>query len=1189
MRSHSLLALGLLAFATRPAAASDFDAPQSPPKPAPFPVKLVDQGGNDPRLKGLFAPEGFKVEVLADAPVVVNPVALTFAPDGTPFVAEWAVDSVTNSRWFEFKETVRYTDGSTRLVTTMRKFVPDPIKRLAGAAGSYTKSTPVISEELPSTLLWHDGWLYTAGRGTVRRYKQSRPGGGWDVRETIAQGFCGFHHHQVSGLTIGLDGKLYVTTGDDDNDVEGSDGSRATVLRTGAVFRCNPDGSQMEEFSRGYRNPYRDLCHDAAYNWFHADNDNEDGSKFTGCRLMHVAEGVDYGWRLRDGARCCKPDFGRGAVGGEKPGKLAPMLKTGRGAPAGLLAYHDTYLPERYRGLLFYPDVFRKNVRAYRVAAAGASFAVSHEFEFLKSDDPLFRPCQMTTGPDGALYVVDWRTDSGGAGRLSGDGQHGRIYRITWVGTTDEPGIPTRGMDAWKTLIALPDAELVAALDRPDLTDRVIARKELVRRGEAAHALTRAAFTHTKLTPAGRLAALGVLQCRWSPDVAGLVRGLLADPSADVRRLAADALGGHPDRADLRTRDALAGTLADPAPAVRRAAALALGRQQADGTAGVLAAAWVADDGRDPFLADAYLRGLETLGKPGMDAVLVLARSGDDRSRAKAVTAFAAFRERPAFEALPGLVGDPHLTAAQRAEVVRSASNYQLRPAVSLDPLLAALPADPPVPVQVAVLDVLAVGPIRGERSEAFAVAHLTHPDAGVRLAAARAVEEQRLTSAGPALTKVVEDATRPVADRPAQLRAMRAVADPTMVPALTAVLARTEPPAVLVEALRTLAAASPVAARSAAVAMLDRPDPAVVAEAMSVAGATKDGAIAVGERVLSGKLPRDLLPRATDALSRFRSDPAARELSGKLVMGGLKLASDPKTAADIIAQVAEKGDARRGRDVYRNLNLVSCATCHKLEGVGGSVGPDLTRMWDTQSLPKLLESITDPSKEIKEGYQAFRAAMTDGRVLTGLRVAEEPTAVLMRDAEGREIRLPLADIEAFTTSGQSLMPSDAVSRLSFDQLLDLLAFLKSKDQQEGLRGTVVDAFVAGGFAPNLLAGEAPETGGGDWHRLNADATGRLDVRGTAVGPTAGYVRVFAYSPAAQSGAVEVVADGPVRAWVGGKLVVDRPGPSAGESVTVPLAKGWTPVLVKAVTADPTARLTVRVKGTGVRLAAAAE
>ena len=196
---------------------------------------------------------------------------------------------------------------------------------------------------------------------------RASPAAPYDVKEVIAQGFCGFHHHQVSGLTIGNDGWLYITAGDDDNYVEGSDGSRATVLRTGAVFRCRPDGSKMHASRIGFRNPYRDVAFDAAFNMFHADNDNEDGSKFTGCRLMHVAEGSDFGWRLRSGRRCCVPDHVRGAVFGELPGKVPPLLKTGRGAPAGLLIYNDTRFPEHYRGLLFYPDVFRKLIRAYKV------------------------------------------------------------------------------------------------------------------------------------------------------------------------------------------------------------------------------------------------------------------------------------------------------------------------------------------------------------------------------------------------------------------------------------------------------------------------------------------------------------------------------------------------------------------------------------------------------------------------------------------------------------------------------------------------------------------------------------------------------------------------------------------------------------------------------------------------------
>src|SRR5262249_43937184 len=158
----------------------------------------------------------------------------------------------------EYTETFTYKDGSTRKVVTMRKRVKDVVKvlRYNAEKGVYDQAQVVLEDELPSSIFVHDGWIYLTGRGTVPRYRPSRPGGPYDVQQVIAQGFCGFHHHQVSGLTLGNDGWLYLTSGDDDNYVEGSDGSRATVLRTGAMFRCRPDGSRVEVYSIGYRNPY---------------------------------------------------------------------------------------------------------------------------------------------------------------------------------------------------------------------------------------------------------------------------------------------------------------------------------------------------------------------------------------------------------------------------------------------------------------------------------------------------------------------------------------------------------------------------------------------------------------------------------------------------------------------------------------------------------------------------------------------------------------------------------------------------------------------------------------------------------------------------------------------------------------------------------------------------------------------
>lgn len=1210
--------VGALLTVPRPAAAQppavlnrvppppEFSQPQSATRPPPFPVTLVDQGQFDPRLKGYFLPEGFRLEIVINEPEIVNPVGMTFAPDGSLFVMEWRPDPVTRDRWFPVAETFRYRDGTQRQITTMKKFTTDLVKHFTPNAktGKFDPPRSIISEELPSSILWHDGWLYVTGRGTVRRWKQAVDGGRaptpadpWNIREIVAQGFCGFHHHQVSGLTIGNDGLLYLTSGDDDNYVEGSDGSRATVLRTGAVFRCRPDGSRMETFSIGYRNPYRDLAYDDAFNWFHADNDNEDGSKFMGCRIMHVAEGADFGWRLRYGARCCRPDEARVSVAGELPGTLPPMIKTGRGSPAGLLIYHDSRIPTQYQGLLYYPDVYRRVVRAYRTAKTGSTFQIDGEFEFFKSDDPLFRPCQMVTGPDGAIYVCDWRTDSGGAGKLSGDGVNGRVYRIRWAGTPTTPELSLRGMDSWAKVKALPDEALVDALGLPDLTDRVEVRKELVRRGAKARDSVLFRFQSDTIKGDAKLVGMGVLSAGWSADVEGVFRKLLADESPDVRRLAVDGLALNAGKGDARTFDVLLVALGDSDPAVRRAAALGLGRIGVPAAADALLGAWRTDEHADVYLRDAHVRGVERLGKAGVDALMSLAQSGDAEFKA-AADIFLTLRSREAAEALPQLLANPHCTPTQREALVRSFSNYQLDPPVSLDALADYFRRREELPpVVVAAADVFAASDGNlSAKGRDFVAGLLDHAAPTVRTAAVNAVEATRLTTAAPKLIAALSQPDRVPAERVALVKALRVLGSKDAVVPMTNLLTGPNPPALKLEALRTLAALDAKAAQFVAEPMLDQPDPTLQTEAVVILGATKAGAKLVGERYLAKRLPRELFPQVSDALRRFTADdPVIAKLQADVLRGGLLLSLEPAQVERIRGLVSTRGSAARGRELFLNTRLLNCATCHRMEGVGGNTGPDLTRLWDTHTLEKILEAIADPNKEIKEGFQAFLVTSLDGRTYTGLKVSETATEMVLRDANGRDLRLAKSDIETATPSRLSLMPDNTVAPLTFDQFIDLLAFLKNRPEQELLRGVAVEGSVVTGFSANLGVARAevaadPASKAAKWEPARADANGMFDLKTVfpTPAPAGVYVRTFVYSPKDQSVTGIVLADDPVRIWVGEVSAFDRPGaPVSATEETFPVAlkTGWNAVLVKVGNGGRGHRLGLRFSGDGVRTA----
>lgn len=1192
------------AAAVPPLPSADFAMPQSAPRPEPFPIKMVDQGQFDPTLKGYYLPEGFKLEIVINEPDTINPVGMTFAPDGTLFVMEWRPDPVTGDRWFEVKETFRYRDGTTRQVATMKKFTTDLVKQFSynPASGKFGAPKVIISEELPSSIMYHDGWLYVSGRGTVRRWRQGvqvgiggpgseravNPNDPWSLRETIAQGFCGFHHHQVSGMTLGNDGMLYLTSGDDDNYVEGSDGSRATVLRTGAVFRCKPDGSKMETYSFGYRNPYRDLAYDDKFNWFHVDNDNEDGSRFMGCRIMHVAEGTDFGWRLLLGARCCRPDHTRGAVAGELPGKVPPMLKTGRGSPAGLLIYHDTYIPEQYRGLLYYPDVFRKLVRAYKVAPDGSTFKISNEFEFFKSDDPLFRPCQMVTGPDGAIYVCDWRTNSGGAGKLSGDGQHGRVYRIIWNGTKDAPAIPRRGMDSWVKIQRLPDDKLVEALMLPDLTDRVEARKELVRRGPKSRDLVLRNLVSGGLDGDGRLPAIGVLLAHWNKDVEDYCRLLLNDSSADVRRVVVDALGMHAKPGDIRVAESLIRMLGDTQPAVRRVAALALGRVGGGGAASSLVNHYQAENKADVFLKDAYLRGIERLGKPGIEALLSLAASGD-KERDIAVDAFQGLRSREAAAALPELLLRPDLKDEQRAALVRSFANYQFDPPLSLDPLVGYLARRPNEPIGVirAALEVFSVsGDSNAAKAANIVFVLLEKPDDDMRYAAIKAVEDLRIAAAAPKLIEFACDSTKRESERAAAVSALRVLNDKRAVAPIKTLLAGKEPATLKLEALRSLAGLDAPSARASAEQLLDQPDSALLAEAVAVLAATKAGARIIGERFVAKKLPRDFFPQVTESLKKFGDDPAIVKLRAEVLRGGLLLSLEPGQIDKIRKLVADRGDAKKGRELYLNTKLLACATCHRMEGVGGSVGPDLSRVWDTMALEKILESIVEPSKEIKEGFQTYRLATTGEQIITGLKIKEDDKEVLIRDANGRDSRVAKSEIESLAPSKVSLMPDNVVAQISYEQFIDLLAFLKSRKEQEALRGLVVEIGVAGPFPGDLKADEPEVKNSAKWQTLHAEPNGIVNLASVFPGAdSAVYARAYIHSPKQQKATIQAQAQNPHRLWVNGASVSAGVASGSEEKFEVELKKGWNTLLVKIANRGKVATLGVRVAGQELRTA----
>ena len=94
-------------------------------------------------------------------------------------------------------------------------------------------------------------------------------------------------------------------------------------------------------------------------------------------------------------------------------------------------------------------------------------------------------------------------------------------------------------------------------------------------------------------------------------------------------------------------------------------------------------------------------------------------------------------------------------------------------------------------------------------------------------------------------------------------------------------------------------------------------------------------------------------------------------------------------------------GDAEAGRRIFFERSEVSCVRCHKVGGVGGEVGPDLTGIGAKQKRDYLLESIVYPSKQIAKGYETVELVLTTGQVRSGILKGEDDRVVRLMTAEG--------------------------------------------------------------------------------------------------------------------------------------------------------------------------------------------
>jgi putative heme-binding domain-containing protein len=199
-------------------------------------------------------------------------------------------------------------------------------------------------------------------------------------------------------------------------------------------------------------------------------------------------------------------------------------------------------------------------------------------------------------------------------------------------------------------------------------------------------------------------------------------------------------------------------------------------------------------------------------------------------------------------------------------------------------------------------------------------------------------------------------------------------------------------------------------------------------------------------ELVAAGTIPRSEVSAFQARQIRGFGSPS---LTQRLAQVWGELRDSPKDKADLITSLKKDltlarlaaADKSRGRAVFAK----TCATCHRLFGAGGQVGPDLTGA-GRKDLDYLLSNIVDPSAVVTKDFQLTVLALADGRVVNGIVVGETDQALTLQTAQSRVV-IPKEDMVERTASAKSLMPDGLLLPFNPEQIRDLIAYLMADAQ----------------------------------------------------------------------------------------------------------------------------------------------
>lgn len=849
-----------------------------------------------------------------------------------------------------------------------------------------------------------------------------------DKKEVLFTGVKGEQHdHGMHTFTFGPDGRLYFNMGNEgrvlltnkrDTVVDVHGRKVATIGKPfyqGMALRSEPDGANVEVLGHNFRNNY-ELTVDPYGTIWQSDND-DDGNK--GTRINYVMEQGNFGftdemtgagWSARRTNMEKEIPFRHWHL--NDPGVVPNVLQTGSGSPAGITMYEGNLLPEAFREKIIHAEPGHNVVRAYPISDDGAGYKAEITNLLEGQKDQWFRPIDVTSAPDGSLFIADWY-DPGVGGHQVGDLDRGRIYRVAPPDTkynsvaidlkTPESAVeallnPNTDIryQAWTALSNFGESAKPALENLwKDLNPRHQAQALwLLAKLKDGDLYINAALEHKD--PNLRITGLRVAK-QLKKDIVALASKLVEDSSPQVRREVALSIRGNNSQqaADLWTK------LAQQYDGKDRWYLEALGIS-ATGNWDLYFTTWKKKQGEQWNTAAGRDIVWRSRSKDAIPMLAQLIQSSNQNEMLRYFRAFDFHTDVSKQNVLAKIATTSKDSKVMYALKHMDASKFKMTPAVTttLNKILDENKG------KLEYVELVTSFKLHNKANDLLALG-IQYPDSAAGKEAVKTL-----------LYWNKEDLIQRTLNKNDKLESQ------ALVKALWPTMWNSKTQDIMVKLVMDSTKDEDI--RKLAIRTFAGP------------WESEDRLLALAKE---NKIPSKLHVAAAGVFQTAYRSNIREEGPKYLKIPGNK---EGKSLPPMEVLLEKEGASTGGKIVFTNL----CSNCHQVNGEGVNFGPNLSEIGDKLSKQALYTSILFPDQGISFGFEAYLIKLKDGSTAFGRILSQTEEKIDLQYINNTQ-SIRTSDVVSKTKMENSLMPANLHSSMSEQELVDLVAYLQSLKKSE--------------------------------------------------------------------------------------------------------------------------------------------